>query len=190
MRPTVLPGSASAPMRHTSGARSLMRDVGRHAFWMAHARNYRHIPSNQGSGHQPYRRPVSRTCDGEKAHRLEDREWPPRSFPESKLRTALHRPAQHRPFYKHRVDFCLSVEGPIPDNAYGITEMTIPSVRCALARDVGSRTDNKAAQFLYDQWLPGSREKLSGHPLIFHYVNVGPNVQAHEAITDVYMPIA
>jgi AraC family transcriptional regulator len=86
---------------------------------------------------------------------------------------------------KHRV-----VDGPIPDNAYGITEMTIPSVRCAVARDVGSRTDNKAAQFLYDQWLPASGEKLSGHPLIFHYVNVGPNVQAHEAITDVYMPIA
>jgi AraC family transcriptional regulator len=59
-----------------------------------------------------------------------------------------------------------------------------------LARDVGSRVNNQAARYLYEQWLPSSGERLSGHPLIFHYVNVGPNVQAHEAITDVYMPIA
>jgi AraC family transcriptional regulator len=90
---------------------------------------------------------------------------------------------------KHRVDFCLSFDGAVQSNAHGISEMIIPSVRCALARDIGSRLDNKAAQFLYDQWLPSSGESLSGHPLIFHYVNVGPNVQDHEAITDVYMPI-
>ena len=30
----------------------------------------------------------------------------------------------------------------------------------------------------------------SGAPLIFHYVNVGPQVQPHEAITDVYLPLA
>jgi AraC family transcriptional regulator len=90
---------------------------------------------------------------------------------------------------RHRVDFCLSLDGSVSENAYGITEMVIPSTKCALARDVGSRTDNKAAQYLYDQWLPASGERLSGLPLIFHYVNVGPKVQAHEAITDVYMPI-
>lgn len=89
----------------------------------------------------------------------------------------------------HRVDFCLSITGPVEDNPYGITGKTIPRLRCALARDVGSRTDNQAARFLYDQWLPASGEKLSGHPLIFHYVNAGPSVQAHEAITDVYMPL-
>lgn len=90
---------------------------------------------------------------------------------------------------KYRVDFCLSFDGAVAENAHGITGMTIPGLRCAVARDVGSRSDNKAAQFLYDAWLPASGETLSGHPLIFHYVNVGPGVQAHEAITDVYMPI-
>ncbi|MBK7116140.1 MAG: GyrI-like domain-containing protein [Proteobacteria bacterium] len=79
--------------------------------------------------------------------------------------------------------------GPIAPNPHGIVEIAIPSLRCALARDVGSRTNNQAARYLYETWLPSSGEKLSGHPLIFHYVNVGPNVQAHEAITDVYMPI-
>jgi AraC family transcriptional regulator len=87
------------------------------------------------------------------------------------------------------VDFCLSFNGPVPENTYGITEMVIPAAKCALARDVGSRTDNKAARFLHDEWLPASGERLSGQPLIFHYVNVGPNVQDHEAVTDVYMPI-
>ena len=90
---------------------------------------------------------------------------------------------------RYRVDFCLSIEGPIAPNPHGIVEMAIPTLRCALARDVGSRTNNQAARYLYETWLPSSGEKLSGHPLIFHYVNVGPNVQAHEAITDVYMPI-
>ena len=90
---------------------------------------------------------------------------------------------------KYRVEFCLSIDGPIAPNPHGIFEMTIPGLRCALARDVGSRTNNQAARYLYEQWLPASGEQLSGHPLIFHYVNTGPNVQAHEAITDVYMPI-
>ncbi len=90
---------------------------------------------------------------------------------------------------KYRVDFCLSVDGPVAQNSHGIVEMTIPSFKCALARDVGSRANNQAARYLYEKWLPSSGEQLSGHPLIFHYVNVGPNVQAPDAITDVYMPI-
>lgn len=90
---------------------------------------------------------------------------------------------------KYRVDFCLSVDGAVEPNTHGIVEMIIPSLRCALARDVGARTNNQAARYLYERWLPSSGEQLSGYPLIFHYVNVGPNLQAHEAITDVYMPI-
>lgn len=31
--------------------------------------------------------------------------------------------------------------------------------------------------------------RLSGYPIIFHYVNVGPDVKDEEAITDVYMPL-
>jgi AraC family transcriptional regulator len=89
----------------------------------------------------------------------------------------------------HRVDFCLSYEGEVEPNTHGVTAMTIPAMRCAMARDVGSRLDNKAAQYLYDKWLPGSGERMAGQPLVFHYVNVGPSVKEHEAITDVYMPL-
>ena len=59
----------------------------------------------------------------------------------------------------------------------------------ALARDVGSRLDNRAAKYLFDEWLPRSGERIAARPLVFHYVNVGPAVQAHEAITDVYLPL-
>lgn len=89
----------------------------------------------------------------------------------------------------YRVDFCLSTDGPIAPNRDGIVEMTIPRLRCALARDIGSRNNNRAARYLVEQWLPASGEQPSGHPLIFHYVNVGPAVQPQEAITDVYLPL-
>lgn len=89
----------------------------------------------------------------------------------------------------HRVDICLSCDEVIAPNAYGIVAMTIPAMRCALARDIGSRLNNQAAQHLYDVWLPRSGEQIADYPLIFHYVNVGPNVKDHEAITDVYLPL-
>lgn len=90
---------------------------------------------------------------------------------------------------RHRVDFCLAFAGTVEPNAHGIVAMTIPAMRCALARDIGSRHDNRAAQYLHEEWLPASGEQLAGQPIVFHYVNVGPGVQDHEAITDVYLPL-
>jgi len=90
---------------------------------------------------------------------------------------------------EHRVEFCLSVDFEVGCNDYGIYEKTIPSLRCARARDVGSRSDNRAARFLYEEWLPASGELMADFPLIFHYVNVGPDVTEHDAITDVYLPL-
>jgi AraC family transcriptional regulator len=90
---------------------------------------------------------------------------------------------------EHRVDFCLSIEQPIAENIYGIEESTIPTLRCARARDIGSRSNNQAANYLYNTWLPQSGEVPSGFPMIFHYVNVGPNVKEEEMITDVYLPL-
>lgn len=90
---------------------------------------------------------------------------------------------------KYRVDFCISIEESVKENDCGIIEMEIPVLRCVLARDVGSRANNQAARYLLDEWLPKSGEVMSGFPLIFHYVNVGPSVKEHEAITDVYLPL-
>lgn len=89
----------------------------------------------------------------------------------------------------HRVDFCLSIEAPVGPNPYGITEQVIPRLRCAWARDIGSRADNRAARYLYETWLPRSGEAPGAFPIFFHYVNVGPDVRPEDMITDVYLPL-
>jgi AraC family transcriptional regulator len=89
----------------------------------------------------------------------------------------------------HHVDFCLSIEEDVGLNPYGIITTVIPRVRCARARDVGSRSNNRAAVYLYEKWLPQSGESIGEFPIFFHYVNVGPNVREEEMITDVYLPL-
>ncbi len=119
-----------------------------------------------------------------------------------KLERQLTDPAKHRHYGLHyadpgnvapdayRADFCLSFDGIVGPNPFGIFELVIPEMRCAFARDVGSRSNNRAAASLYERWLPSSGESLSGYPMIFHYVNTGPDVKEDEAITDVYLPLA
>lgn len=89
----------------------------------------------------------------------------------------------------HHVDFCLSIEHEVGPNSLGIVNRVIPRNRCAFARDIGSRFNNKAAVFLHDQWLPESGEAPGDFPIFFHYVNVGPNLREEEMITDVYLPL-
>lgn len=93
------------------------------------------------------------------------------------------------PSSEHRVVFCLSFDEDVGPNPYGIYSTVIPGTRCARARDVGSRSNNKAAAFLHEAWLPRSGESFGGFPVIFHYVNVGPNVRQDDMITDVYLPL-
>ena len=90
---------------------------------------------------------------------------------------------------EHHVDFCISIEHEVDPNSFGVVNKVIPRRRCALARDIGSRYNNQAAVYLYDQWLPRSGETLGNFPIFFHYVNVGPNVKEEEMITDVYLPL-
>lgn len=90
---------------------------------------------------------------------------------------------------EHHVDFCLSIEREVGLNSFGIINKVIPRNRCALVRDTGSRYDNQAAIYLYEQWLPRSGELPGNFPIFFHYVNVGPDIRAEEMITDVYLPL-
>ncbi len=90
---------------------------------------------------------------------------------------------------QHHVDFCLSIDGDVGPNALGVIDKIIPGGRCALARDVGFRYNNRAAVYLYETWLPRSGEAPGGFPIFFHYVNVGPNLREEDMITDVYLPL-
>ncbi len=119
-----------------------------------------------------------------------------------KVEHGLFDPAKHRnygvhytdprttPPSDHRVDFCLSIQGEVGPNQYGVIKKVIPGNRCARARDIGSRADNKAARYLFEAWLPRSGETPGAFPMFFHYINVGPNVREEEMITDVYLPLA
>ena len=110
-------------------------------------------------------------------------------------------PGQHRSYGVHyndpriispddyRVDFCIEVEHDVAPNPQGVLTKRIPSGRCAVARHFGSRRNVSAAYYLYDTWLPDSGEVVRDFPIFFHYVNVGPQVQEHEMITDVYLPL-
>jgi AraC family transcriptional regulator len=91
---------------------------------------------------------------------------------------------------EYRVDICISVESDVLPNPYGIINKTIPSCCCARARHIGSKKNMVVAEYLYEEWLPKSGEKIADMPIIFHYVNVGPRVREHEMITDVYLPLA
>jgi AraC family transcriptional regulator len=118
-----------------------------------------------------------------------------------KLENRLLDPLKHRsygvhytdprttPPSQHHVDFCLSIEGDVGPNPYGIITKVIPGGRCARARDIGSRSNNKAAVYLYETWLPQSGESPGDFPIFPHYVKVGPNVREEEMITDVYLPL-
>jgi len=90
---------------------------------------------------------------------------------------------------QHHVDFCLSVDADVGPNAFSLIDKVIPPSRCTLARDVGSRYNNKAAIHLYKTWLPHSGEEPGDFPMFFHYVNVGPNLREEDMVTDVYLPL-
>lgn len=89
----------------------------------------------------------------------------------------------------HRMDICVSVDQPIAPNPQGVVNKVIAGGRCAVVRHVGPREFVAAAPFLVEQWLPTSGETWRGDYILFHYVNVGPDIPDHEMITDVYLPL-
>lgn len=97
-------------------------------------------------------------------------------------------PARVAP-HDHHVQFCLSVDDEVKPNRFGVRSGTIPANRCAVARDIGSRNNNRAAAYLWEHWLPASGETPADFPIFFHYVNVGPRVMPGDMITDVYLPL-
>ena len=89
----------------------------------------------------------------------------------------------------YRLDICVSVDKPVPDNRQGVVTKLIPAGRCARVRNVGSRHEMPGPRYLYEVWLPQSGETLRDFPVFFHYVNLNPRIPQHEQITDIYLPI-
>jgi AraC family transcriptional regulator len=89
-----------------------------------------------------------------------------------------------------RFDLCGSVEGDVPTNVQGVKASVIPGGRCAMFRHHGAheKMDDKI-RALYRDWLPQSGEELRDFPCFFHYHNLAWQVEEHELITDIYLPL-
>ena len=90
-----------------------------------------------------------------------------------------------------RLDICVATDGDIAANDAGIVARMIPGGRCAVLRHIGTDdTLGDAIYFLYRDWLPQSGEELRDFPVYAQRVKFFPEVQEHEAITDVFLPLA
>ncbi len=91
---------------------------------------------------------------------------------------------------RFRFDICGEVTQTVPENPQGVVNGVIPGGRCAVVRHLGSHDEiGRSVYPLYREWLPKSGEELRDFPLFFHYLNLMPDVAAHELVTDVYLPL-
>lgn len=91
----------------------------------------------------------------------------------------------------YRMDLCAATREPILPNEFGVQAKVIPGGRCAVLRHVGSDdTLRNTVSFLYRQWLPQSANECRDFPLFLQRVAFFPDVPEHEAITDVFLPLA
>lgn len=89
-----------------------------------------------------------------------------------------------------RFDLCAEVQKEIPDDDAMMKNKTIPRGKCAKIRHIGPYEQMTAkVMYLYCDWLPESGEELRDFPCFFHYVSRFPDVQEHEIITDIYLPL-
>ncbi len=88
-------------------------------------------------------------------------------------------------------DLCAGTDRPVPANSFGVVAKRIPAGRCATLRHIGSDdTLGETISFLYSRWLPQSGEELRDFPLFLQRISHFPNVPEHEAITDIFLPLA
>jgi AraC family transcriptional regulator len=90
----------------------------------------------------------------------------------------------------YRFDLCAAIDRPVPENAFGVVEKTIPAGRCAVLRHVGTDdTLGESLRYLYSTWLPASGEEPRDFPLYLQRVRFFPDVHENEAIVDVFLPL-
>jgi AraC family transcriptional regulator len=102
----------------------------------------------------------------------------------------FHDDPRTTPAADYRLDLCAATDRPIAADDTAVAPGVIPGGRCAVLRVVGAGDDlEPAATFLYRDWLPGSGEEPRDFPLYCQRVTLFPDVPAHEAITDLYLPL-
>jgi AraC family transcriptional regulator len=90
-----------------------------------------------------------------------------------------------------RMDLCAATDHAIAANPQGVVASVIPGGRCAVLRHAGGDDGlEAAARFLGGEWLAQSGEVLRGFPLFLQRVRFSPDVPGHEAVTDLFLPLA
>lgn len=75
-------------------------------------------------------------------------------------------------------------------NHANVITTTIPEGYCAKVRHIGTDAALGAVVHgLYHQWLPDTQFELRDFPIFFDRIRFFPDVAAHEAVTDVFLPI-
>lgn len=91
---------------------------------------------------------------------------------------------------RFRFDIAGEVLAEVPPNAQGVLNKCIPGGRCARVRHCGSHTRiGESIYPLYREWLPESGEELRDFPLYFHYLNLLPETEEADLVTDIYLPL-
>lgn len=92
---------------------------------------------------------------------------------------------------EYRMDLCVGNERPIDPHGERIEPGLIPGGRCAVLRVVGHTDDlEPAAVYLYRDWLPDSGEQPRDFPLYCQRLSFFPDVPAHEAVAELFLPLA
>ncbi|PJA28410.1 MAG: AraC family transcriptional regulator, partial [Zetaproteobacteria bacterium CG_4_9_14_3_um_filter_54_145] len=89
-----------------------------------------------------------------------------------------------------RFDICGEVSSDVQANPQGVKSGVIPGGRCVVIRHHGPHERlGEKIYYLYRDWLPESGEELRDAHLFFHYLNLRSQVEEHELITDIYLPL-
>lgn len=105
--------------------------------------------------------------------------------------TIFHVDPDTAPPEEYHIDLCAGTERAVTPNDDGVKEGVIPAGRRAVLRVTGASDDLRAAaHFLYGEWLPASGEEVHDFPLYAQRVRFFPDVPEHEAITDLFLPLA
>lgn len=90
----------------------------------------------------------------------------------------------------YRIDICASTKTDVKDNEHGVINKTIPAGRCAVLRHVGTDQNlHESFEFLFGSWLPQCGEETRDFPCFLHRVTLFPDVNEHQMITDIYLPL-
>ena len=91
----------------------------------------------------------------------------------------------------YSVDLCIGTDRAIAAADAPVTAGVIPGGRCAVLRYPGNSNNlEPAALYLYRDWLPQSGEEARDFPIYARRALVPvPNMQAHEVVVELYLPL-